>query len=299
MVRFGQRELIAKTDPITFASELVGWYAVNINANDVVTMGGRPRWFLASILLPEGSTSGQAEEIFQQIESACEALSIDWVGGHTEVTHELRRPIVVGCMLGECEDRSALRTRDARPGDDLVLTKGIAIEGTAVLAREAAHALARAGVSSAHIMEAAQYLFDPGLSVVREALTAARFAGVHAMHDPTEGGVATGLWEMATAAQVGVLLYQEQVTLLHHTQLVCKALGLNPLGLLASGALLISTAPATSRSLLAALNANGVQATVIGKMVEATEGLHVRTERGLTPLPCFERDELAAFLEGC
>lgn len=299
VIRLGDRELVAKTDPITFASDLVGWYAVNINANDVATMGAHPSWFLASILLPEGSTYGEAEQVFQQIGTACDALSIGLVGGHTEVTHELARPIVVGCMLGECEGGSALRTRDARPGDDLVLTKGIAVEGTAVLAREAGSALSRAGVSSADVMEAAQYLFNPGLSVVREALAAARFTGVHAMHDPTEGGLATGLWEMATAAQVGIVMYRDRLAVLRQTQMLCKALALDPLGLLASGALLISTASEASEGLLAALTADGIQAAVIGKVVEATEGMRMRTEHGLTPLPLFERDELAAFLEAC
>lgn len=297
VIRLADRELIAKTDPITFASDLIGWYAVNINANDVATMGGYPRWFLASILLPEGSMSSDAERIFQQIESACEALEIDLVGGHLEVTHELSRPIVVGCMLGECEGRSALQTGDARLGDDLLLTKGIAVEGTAVLAREAAEALSRVGVSPADIEEAAQYLFSPGISVVEEALTAARFTGVHAMHDPTEGGLATGLREMATAAQVGIVMERDQVVILHQTQVLCEALKLDPLGLLASGALLIAAAPETRTALLAALTGGGIQATVIGKLVDASQGMRMRTNRGLEPLPLFERDELAVFFE--
>jgi len=137
VIRFGTKLLLAKTDPVTFATDLIGWYAVNVNANDIATTGVRPRWFLATILLPEKSTGGEAERIFDQILAACDSLGITLVGGHTEITYGFQRPVVVGCMLAEAENRPIITTSGARPGDDIVITKGIAIEGTAVLAREA------------------------------------------------------------------------------------------------------------------------------------------------------------------
>jgi hydrogenase expression/formation protein HypE len=131
------RYLIAKTDPITFTADQIGWYAVHINANDIVTKGARPLWYLATLLLPEGlTTEGVAEKIFQDTMKACKNLGVSLIGGHTEVTGGLSRPIVVGQMLGEVEKKRLVRINGARPGDAIILTKGIAIEGTAVIARE-------------------------------------------------------------------------------------------------------------------------------------------------------------------
>ena len=141
VINFNNKLLVAKTDPVTFATDLIGWYAVNVNANDIATMGVRPRWFLATILLPEQGTDQEAERIFDQILSACSSLGITLVGGHTEITYGLTRPIVVGCMLAEAENQPIITTSGAKPGDDIVITKVIAIEGTAVLAREAEQTL--------------------------------------------------------------------------------------------------------------------------------------------------------------
>ncbi len=133
----GPKLLVAKSDPITFATDHIGTYAVHVNANDVACLGARPAWFLATILLPESATPQLAESIFGQIASTCEALGIELVGGHTEITHRLQRPIVSGALLGEVERERLVRPGGARPGDCVILSRGIAIEGTAVLAREA------------------------------------------------------------------------------------------------------------------------------------------------------------------
>jgi hydrogenase maturation factor len=178
VIRLGDRLLVAKTDPVTFAADLIGWYAVNVNANDIATMGVRPRWFLATVLLPEGSTAGTAEAIFDQILEACRVLEIAPVGGHTEITYGLQRPVVVGCMLAEAKNRPFITTSGARVGDDILLTKGIAIEGTAVLAREARPNLLASGLDEDTVRRAANYLFQPGISVLKEALIASASAEV-------------------------------------------------------------------------------------------------------------------------
>src|SRR3989337_4013021 len=90
----GPRLLVAKTDPITFASDLIGWYAVHVNANDVACMGARPAWFLATVLLPEGAPLDLSEAVFGQVLEACDSLGVELVGGHTEFTYRLERPIV-------------------------------------------------------------------------------------------------------------------------------------------------------------------------------------------------------------
>jgi len=297
VVRMGKKLLVAKTDPVTLATDHIGWYAVNVNANDIATLGVRPRWFLASVLLPEKSTEKDARNILDQILQACESLDITLVGGHTEITYGLTRPIVFGCMLAEENDRPIITTSGARAGDDIVLTKGIAIEGTALLTREVGPLLVERKLSRALVKRAADFLFTPGISVLKEALIARASADVHSMHDPTEGGLATGLLEVSIAAKVGLLIEPDKIPILPETKAVCGALGLDPMGLLASGSLIITLPPSDTPKLLSALKEAGVDAAVIGKVVAAKEGVKVRTVKGVAELPQFPRDELARFLE--
>lgn len=297
VIRLGGKLLVAKTDPVTFAFDLIGWYAVHVNANDIAAMGVKPRWFLATILLPEQSAPEEAERILDQILSACNSLGISLIGGHTETTYQLKRPVVVGCMLAEAEEHSIITTSGAKPGDGIVLTKGLAIEGTAVLAREAEPALLSSGFNQDLLERAANYLFAPGISVVKEALMACSLVTVHSMHDPTEGGLATGLLEIASAAEVGVLVEKERIPILTECKAICDKFSLNPLGLLASGALIITLPYSEASKLLEGLRQAGINASVIGKVVEAEKGLKMHTARGIEDLPQFERDELARYLD--
>lgn len=294
----GPRLLVAKSDPITFASDHIGWYAVHINANDVACMGARPAWFLATVLLPEGAGEGLARSIFDQLVAACGDLGVALVGGHTEITQGLERPIVVGAMLGEVEREGLVTAAGARPGDALILTKGIAIEGTAVLAREAGEELRRLGVPPELIEAAKGYIFDPGISVVREAAAAGGAARVHAMHDPTEGGLATALYELAAASGLGLVIREEAIAIMPATRAICSAAGLEPLGLLASGSLLIAVAEEDGDRAVAALAGAGVAAARIGGMVRAEEGVIMDAHGQPRPVPRFARDEVARFLAG-
>jgi hydrogenase maturation factor len=296
VINFNGKSLLAKTDPVTFATDLIGWYAVNVNANDIATTGVRPRWFLATVLLPEQSTEQEAEKIFDQILEACNSLEIALVGGHIEITYDFKRPVVVGCMLAEAENQPIITTSGARVGDDIVLTKGIAIEGTAVLAREVKSILLSSKLSEDLVQHAANYLFSPGISVLKEALIAGSRVEVHSMHDPTGGGLATGLCEIASAARVGISVAEDKISILPECQAICERFALNPLGLLASGALIITLAPTDTVTLLSALEEVDIKAEVIGKVVRAEEGLKMHTARGTRELPQFERDELARFL---
>jgi len=296
-IHFGDRLLVAKTDPITFASDLVGWYAVNVNANDIATAGARPAWFMASALLPEGCTETEADTIFDQILSACDALDCALVGGHTEVTYGLDRPIVVGCMLGETAPDHLVTTGGAQPGDEIIMAKPIAIEGTALLAREAPERLRDAGLPDDLVARCRDFLFQPGISVVREALAAAQAAPVHSMHDPTEGGLATALREICSAAGVGIRVEADRLLILNETWDICAGLGLDPLGLIASGSLLVTAAPGDSPQIAEAIRATGAAAAVIGTVVEAAEGVRIVEHGRARALPEFPRDELARFLE--
>jgi len=296
VISFGDRYLVAKTDPITFASDEIGWYAVHVNANDVACMGATVRWFLATLLLPEAHTDETlVDTIFDQIAAACRELGVALVGGHTEITHGLDRPIVVGCMLGEVTPERLVRPEGARPGDALLITKGIAVEGTAIIAREKGGELT--GLDGSLLERCQGFLYDPGISVVRDAAVATAAGAVHAMHDPTEGGLATGLWELAEAAGVGLEVDETAIPVLPETQTVCTRLGLDPLGLIGSGALLLAVAPADAAVILAALEEAGIATVCIGRVVERERGIVLRGATGERPLPHFERDEIARLFE--
>lgn len=288
------RYLVVKTDPITFATDEIGWYVVNVNANDIATRGATPRWFLCTLLLPEGRTDAAlVETIFAQVSQACSHLGVALCGGHTEITYGLDRPVAVGVMLGEVEKDRLVSTRGIQPGDALVLTKGLAVEGTAIIARELDSDL-RERFSPAFLERCRGFLREPGISVVRDAQVAMEAAPVHAMHDPTEGGLATALRELATAGGVGLRVREEAIPVLPETQALCTHLGLDPLGLIASGALLIAVAPGDAARVVAALEAEGIRAAAIGEATSHSEELVLIGPDGTEcPLPTFPRDELA------
>ena len=295
LISYGERLLIAKSDPVTFATERIGWYAVNVNANDVAACGGDPKWFLATVLLPEGASPDLAEQIFHQIRDACSELGVALIGGHTEVTVDLRRPIVSGTMLGEVLSGSEIRTSGAEAGDSVLLTGGIAIEGTAILATEAGDRLE--GVDRQLMERASRFLDRPGISVVAAA-RAIRGPSVSSLHDPTEGGLAGALAEVCEASHTGVEIDEPAVPVLPETRAICDALALDPWGLIASGALLATVRPDHATRALAKLEAAGIPAWPIGRITPPDQGRTLRRANGQrTPLPTFERDELARYFE--
>lgn len=294
LIDMGDRLLVAKTDPITFATDEIGWYAVHVNANDVACCGAAPKWFLATVLLPAASaTPKMAEGIFRQMADACQSLGAVLCGGHTEITQGLAQPIVVGQMLGEVAPGRYVTAAGARPGDAIVLSKGFAIEGTALVAREKRDALGGV-LAEEELRRSAEFLHDPGISVVRDARIALEVGGVHAMHDPTEGGLATGLRELAQASGVGLRLEESRLPLLPECERLCRHFGLDPLGLIASGALLLAVEGQRATAIVERLRSEGIQATVLGEAVPAEEGLRLcRADGSTRELPNFARDEIA------
>lgn len=296
VIDFGDRCLIAKTDPITFTAERIGWYAVNINANDVAVMGATPKWFLATVLLPEGKTNRKlADGIFEDIRLACEELGVSLCGGHIEVTLGLPRPIVVGQMLGEVEKDKLVRNDQVNVGDDIVLIGGVAVEGTSVVAREKGEELRRV-FGDDFLDRTKRFLVEPGISVVRAASSAAASAKINAMHDPTEGGLATGLHELALASRTGMLVHRDRIFVYPETETICEHYGLDPLGVLASGALLVALSPAETPKLTAAMSKAGLRCSVIGKVVPQEKGIRIKRDRRLVRLRRYDSDELTKIL---
>ncbi len=298
-IDMGDKALVVTTDPITFATDEIGYYSVIVNANDIATTGADPKWYTVSILLPEGAgTEDLVNSIFRQIHQACNQLNITVVGGHTEVTYGLDRPILVGQMIGEVEKRALVTTAGAKPGDDILLSKGICIEGTSLIAREKGSDLVSRGISKDLVENAQRFLYDPGISIVEEARMAFRMGQVHAMHDITEGGLADGLYELSIGAGVRIEVEKNRIPVYAESQVLCDALGLNTLGVIASGSLLITASPPVAERILEEAQMKGLALTKIGHVEAAgSPSVTMLTPGGREPVPYFDRDEVVRIFE--
>ena len=281
--------LVVATDPITLTGADVGRHSVVVNANDVAVMGVRPRWFLAVILLPDSSGEAEVRALFESLRAGVTEAGVALVGGHTEVTAAVRQPVVVGQMLGLAEDGRFVPTGGARPGDAIVQAGPAPVEAAAVLAAEARERLESLDVAT--LARACGALREPGISVVEAALASAEL-GATALHDPTEGGLATGLAELAEASGVRLVVDPERVLWFEPGCSVCRALGADPWGALASGALLAAFRSDHAAGACDALAKRGIPARVIGHAEPGSGVVH----RDGTDLPAFARDEVARVL---
>jgi len=294
VIDMGNKYLVAKTDPITFTTNEIGYYAVNVNVNDVVCMGAKPKWFQSTILLPEnGTTIELIEDIYKSIHDTCKAMNITVIGGHTEISLGLERPIVIGSLLGEVEKEKLVLTSGAEPGDVLILTKGVFIEGTSIIGREKENLLLEKEYSSDFIEKCKNYLYNPGISVLKEALLANQHFHIKSMHDPTEGGLATGIAEMAMASNTGALICKKKIKILPEPLELSKTFNLNPLNTISSGSLLITLEKKDSSELINLLRKNRIDAEIIGEVKTKKEGLKIEEKDGkIKTLEYSETDDI-------
>ena len=295
LISFGKYVLVLKTDPVTGTSSDIGWFAVHINANDVACRGARPRWFLCDLLLPEKSNAALVDIIMKQVDRAAKQVGAAVVGGHTEVTPSLKRPIVIGYMVGLVKRNAFVTSSGARVGDQVIMTKAAGIEGTTVLASDFTKRLRRK-VSRQMLLRAQK--MNRLISVVDDAMIAVKSGGVRAMHDPTEGGLLQGVWELAEASKVGFHIHELAIPVKPETRRICSVLGLNPLRLMSSGCLLIAADKRRSGRIVRNLRRNGIDAHVIGTFTGLRRGRRLVTRGGkeleIGPL---ERDELYKIIE--
>jgi len=265
VIDMGDKYLVAKTDPITFVTDEIGYYAVNVNVNDVVCTGATPKWFQSTILLPAGLTDEDLiEYIFKNIHDTCKSLGIEVVGGHTEITAGLDRPIVIGSLLGEVEKEKLVLSSGANANDSIILTKGIFIEGTSIIAREKEDLLKQKGYDNEFIEKCKKYLYNPGISIYNEALLSNDNFEINSMHDPTEGGLFCGIAEMAIASNLGVLIEKNDINVLPEPLELSKIFKINPYSTISSGSLLISINNEFAKDLINFLRKNGISSEVIG-----------------------------------
>jgi hydrogenase expression/formation protein HypE len=275
LIQHGGEVIAFKSDPITGSADEVGWLAVYVNANDIATRGAKPRWFIQCILLPEGSSSSDLNEICRQIDSAAKEIGVSIVGGHTEVTRGIDRPIVVGAMIGTVSDMRFFTSGGASPGDALYMTKSAGLEGTAILSSEPRIA-SKFGKAFTTKCKALVKL----INVAGECAVLAKQDGVTAMHDITEGGLLGGVWELAEAAHAGIFIDLARVPVLEETVKICSELGLDPYRLIGSGSLLFTVRPSGERDVEATLKSSGIGFSKIGAMKPASDGRSFKGTQG-------------------
>jgi hydrogenase maturation factor len=295
LVTLGEKILVLKTDPVTGATADIGWLAVHINANDVACRGARPRWFLCDLLLPEKSDSNLVDTIMKQVDMSAKQIDVSVVGGHTEVTPGLKRPIVVGYMVGLVDKRKFVTSSGAKARDHVIMTKSAGIEGTAVLAADYGREIRKK--AGAQLAARAKGLRQR-LSVVEDALIAVEAGGVRAMHDPTEGGLLQGIWELAEASKIGFLIHESVIPVLPETKRICTIFGVNPLRLMSSGCLLIAADRRKSSLIVQRLRRKRIPAQIIGRFTPRRMGRTLVQEDGTrVEIGSQERDELYRIIE--
>ena len=296
VIDMGDRYLVVKSDPITFVEHHIGRYAVHVNANDIVCMGATPLWFLMTLLLPEGrADEAMIKRIWEEVGDTCTELGITLCGGHTEITSGLEFPILSGHMLGEVSKENLIRGADACTDDLILLTRPIPVEGTAILA-DAKYDFLKSIIDIEILKNAKRYLVSPGISIVSQALAAAGTGRVHAMHDPTEGGLATGIHEMTEAAGLGAIVEESQIPISFEGEKICEALGLDPLGVITSGALLLAVPAEGEEIVRETLIATGAMGVRIGKLCPPESGVMIQRGGKTSPLQRFDSDEISKVL---
>lgn len=285
IVDFGDELCIISSDPITGASSQMGYIGVHICCNDIVTTGAEVVGVTLTILAPPDVQAADIERVVMDAERAALELGIDILGGHTEVTDAVSRMVLCLTAIGKVKKEKVVSFASAQPGDDIVVTKKAGMEGTAILAHDREELLLRH--FSQELIEKAKG-FIKSISVIKEGRLASSF-GVHGMHDATEGGVLGAIWEISEAMGKGVEIDISKIPIAAETAAICRFFGIDPLRLISSGCMVI-IAP-EGEKLVDLLNQNGVEAAVVGKVIDGTDKW-LLTEGGRIPLEAPDADHL-------
>lgn len=290
VIKLMDNYLIVSSDPITAASQYIGLLAVNITTNDVAVMGGLPKWFVVTMLLKNNITTDELNNIVDQISKAASKINVALIGGHTEVTPYLNNNIIIGTAIGI--SNKYIVSSDACVGDAIIFTKGVAIEGTGVIANEYYRVLLEKGIDKKVLNEAKKYIEQT--SVVKEAMLVMDKYGeyIHAMHDPTEGGIFAALHEVADASNKGLEIYLDRIKVNKETKIICDTLNINPYALLGSGSLLIISEYSVADEIVYSLKKQGIWSEIIGVIKEPSYGRWIIDYKGKKQLPYPEKDEI-------
>jgi hydrogenase maturation factor len=283
--------LVLKSDPITFATDAIGRYLVLVNANDIATSGARPRWLLTTLMFPSGVTPAEIRQVVSDLERFCHQWEITLCGGHTEITDAVNRPVIAGMMAGTVSRSALIEKGCMGTGDSILVTKAAAVEGTAIIAREFEERLSQGGMDPAEIESCKRFL--DRISIIPEARIAAATPATTAMHDVTEGGIATALEELGIAGGHRLRILLDRIPVYPETSRVCGLMGIDPLGLIGSGSLLITCRQEDCRDLMRTIHSEGIRVTQIGEVLERGSGIEAVFHDQAAAWPKFEVDEIA------
>lgn len=291
IIDFGDSVAVLSTDPITGADIHSSHLAVYVSCNDVAACGAEPIGILVTLLLPIGSNESLLKELMKEINEAANKVGIEILGGHSEITSAVSKSIISTTAIGITSKDKYVTSSGAKPGDAIIVTKTLGLEGSAILASDFEEFLIKK--LPRETIEKAKDFIEK-ISVVDDGIIASK-VGVSAMHDITEGGLLGACYEVAEASGVGVEIYQDLLPILPETQDICKAFGINPLGLISSGSMFICTPFADE--VIAALNESKIDAAVIGKVTSQEQGKFIVSSGKKCPIVPFERDELYNAIE--
>ncbi|MDO4553056.1 MAG: AIR synthase family protein [Bacillota bacterium] len=276
VVDYGAYECVLSTDPITGAARDIGRLAVHISCNDIAANGVEPLGILLAVMLPEGTDIEDVDEIMRQAGEVSEALGVEIIGGHTEITAAVNKPVIVSTAVGKALKGASQQARDMEPGDYILMTKKAGIEGTGIIACDCKEKL-RGLLTEEELAEAEAMLEQ--VSVVREGVIAGG-VGTAGMHDITEGGILGAVWEMCEIAGTGALVWEDSIPVAPVTEKICRHFGVNWLRLISSGSMLIMAKPDKKDAIMEEIAAAGIEIACIGRVLPLSEGRTLESVRG-------------------
>ena len=263
-IDFGKYECVMSTDPITAAISEIGRLAIHITCNDIASNGVEPLGIMLAMMLPIGTTVGEIETIMMQAQEVASSLGVEIIGGHTEITPAVNRPVIVSTAIGRTMAGGSQKAENMRPGDIILMTKQAGLEGTGIIASDFADQLSEV-LTAEEIAEAKGYMNL--VSVVKEGVAAGNM-GTAGMHDITEGGVLGAVWELSEISGVGVELEEDKIPVSEVTRKICDHFGINYLRLISSGCMMIIVHPDREEAVMEAIRNVGVDVTRIGRVME-------------------------------
>ena len=263
-IDFGKYECVMSTDPITAAISEIGRLAIHITCNDIASNGVEPLGIMLAMMLPIGTTVGEIETIMMQAQDVASSLGVEIIGGHTEITPAVNRPVIVSTAIGRTLAGGSQKAENMRPGDIILMTKQAGLEGTGIIASDFADQLSEV-LTAEEIAEAKGYMNL--VSVVKEGVAAGNM-GTAGMHDITEGGVLGAVWELSEISGVGVELEEDKIPVSEVTRKICDHFGINYLRLISSGCMMIIVHPDREEAVMEAIRNVGVDVTRIGRVME-------------------------------
>lgn len=274
---FGDFDCVMSTDPISAATSDIGRLAIHITCNDIASNGVQPLGIMLAVMLPEGTTSEEVEHIMAQAGQTAAEVKVEIIGGHTEITPSVKQPIIVSTAIGKTPAGTSSSGSDMVPGDLILMTKAVALEGTGILACDYADEIRKAKapdgsrlISESEIERAKTFL--DLVSVVPEGVAAGR-VGTHGMHDITEGGILGAVWEMCQISGTGAEVWEKEIYMEPETRKICGHFGINPLRMISSGSMVIITPEDKKDEMIAEIAKAGVRAFAIGRITDAAKGI--------------------------